>query len=118
LTLFQNGAFNFTGHFHVSGTPSYNDSLVWGIVSKSGVLYTFSHSGHMAGTFEPGSRDDDWNPQGTNAALAGGWADLAGGVSWRWQAAVNMDLGALINSLKQAISTTIQVVNTVIAIVG
>ncbi len=117
LTLYQNGSYVFSGHFHDSGAPSYNDSLVWGVRTSSGVLFTFSHSGHMAGTFQSGSRDDDWNVQGTSAALAGAWPDLARGWRWRWEAGVNMDLGALVQSVKDAINAVDTVVQ-VIAIVA
>src|SRR6266849_3779151 len=32
---------------------------------------------HVHGTFEPGSRDDDWGNSGNNPALAAGWADFS-----------------------------------------
>jgi hypothetical protein len=117
LTLFQNGAYSFAGDFHDSGFPSYDDSFSWGVVSSSGILFTFSHSGHMAGTIEPGSRDDSWNNQGTNAAIAGAWADLVAGWSWRWEAGVNFDIGSIINDIK-AIISAVQTIAQVIAVVG
>ena len=114
LTLFQNGAYNFNGSFHDSGAPSYNLSFVWGVVSKSGVLHIFAHQGHMAGTFESGSRDTTWNKQDIDPSIAAGWADLAAGYHWQWTANVNLDLGAAINSIKAAISA----VSTIVSIVG
>ena len=118
ITLYQDGSYNFSGHFHDSGAPSYNDELGWAIVSSTGVAYTFEHSGHMAGTFESGSRDDDWNISDRNDAIAAGWADLCNGYTWRWQAGVNFDTGALMNSILNALKVTGTVVGTVVAIVA
>jgi hypothetical protein len=117
LTLYQSGAYNFTGSFHDSGFPSYNDSFVWGVVSSRGVLFTFSHSGHMAGTIEPGSRDDSWDNQGTSPVIASAWADLVAGWRWRWEAGVNLDLGSIINDIKAVIAAA-QTIAQVIAIVS
>lgn len=75
LTLFQSGNFNFNGHFHVSGAPSYNVGFAVGVRSSRGVLYTFLRSGHVAGTFEPGSRDFDWSVQEFRAVIAEGLAE-------------------------------------------
>ncbi len=114
ITLFQNGAMSSTGHFHDSGFPSYNDSLVWSFRSNaSQTLYVVPHSGHMAGTVESGSRDDNWNDQGPSPALAAGWDDLVSqGFSYRGDASVNLDIGSLINAVKQAWGA----VSTVIAL--
>ncbi len=113
LTLFSDGSYNFSGHFHVSGAPSYNTALVWGIKSGAGTIYTFAHQGRVHGTFEPGSRDDDWGNSGNNPALAAGWADLWANWSWRWEARVNMDLGPLLDDVKNAMG----VAGAIIAIV-
>jgi hypothetical protein len=114
LSLFPNGAFSFTGHFHVSGAPSYDTQLVWVVLSSGGTALTFSHKGRVHGTFEAGSRDDDWGDSGTNPALAAAWADISLGYSWRWSAGVNLDLGSM---LDQAVKTVGQVA-TVVAIVA
>ena len=61
LTLHRNGAFNFSGHFHVSGAISYNDSFAWAVrdFNTPATVYVFAHQGRLHGTFEAGSRDDD-----------------------------------------------------------
>ena len=33
------------------------------------MVYTFSHSGHVSGTFSSGSRDDDWGNNGFNQQI-------------------------------------------------
>jgi hypothetical protein len=86
LSLFPNGAFSFTGHFHDSGAPSYDTSLVWVLKSAAGSAFAFKHGGRVHGTFESGSRNDDWGDSGTNAALAATWADISAGYTWAWQA--------------------------------
>jgi hypothetical protein len=109
LTVYADGSYHFAGSFHDSGAPSYNDTLVYGVVSTSGVLYTFTHAGHMAGTFESGSRDDIWDVSGTNPALAAGWADLEGGRSY-WSADVKWDANSLIQDIEGAAGTVLAVV--------
>lgn len=116
LTIFSNGAYNFSGHFHVSGAPSYNTAIVWAVKSKDGkdsTVYLFTHSGRVHGTFESGSRDDDWNISGTNPAIAAGWTALTEQWSYRSRAQVNLAIGPLIDQVKNLIGTA----GTVIAIV-
>lgn len=112
LTLFSNGAYNFSGHFHDSGATSYDTALVFAVKSWSGTVYTFAHKGRVHGTFEAGSRDDDWGDNGTHPALAQGWGDLWAG--WRWSARTNLDLGPIISDIIRAIGAT----GSVIAIVS
>jgi hypothetical protein len=114
LTLHRNGAYNFSGHFHVSGAPSYNTGLAFAVRSGNGTVYTFAHRGRVHGTFEAGSRDDDWGDSGVNPALAAGWVDLSNWWSYHWNAAVNIDIGSLIGSAVQAVGWAA----TVIAIVA
>jgi hypothetical protein len=112
LTLYSNGSYNFTGHFHGSGATSYDTALVWAVKSWPGTVYTFAHKGRVHGTFEAGSRDDDWGDSGTSSALAQGWGDLW--ASWRWSARVNLDIAPIISDIIQAIGAT----GSVIAIVS
>jgi hypothetical protein len=104
LTIYADGSYNFVGHFHDSGFFSYDDSLVFGIRGASGVLYTFTHTGHVAGTVEFwNSRDDNWDVSGKNPALAAAWVDLVAGGQWRWEAGANLSLGSLLDDLKTAL---------------
>jgi uncharacterized protein with LGFP repeats len=113
LTVYADGSYNFTGHFHNSSDfASYNDSLVIGLVSPSGVLYTFVHHGSVPLHFINGG-DDTWDDSGTNPALAAGWADLEG-CQFHWEADTSLDWGALINEIK----TVAGIVATVVSIVS
>jgi len=105
LRLFPDGSYSFSGHFHDSGFPSYNDALVWIVRSSGGSAFLFKHTGRLPGTMERGSRDDDWNEVGNNAVVAEGWDDLSAGYNWHWDAGVNMDVGQLIESAKSAVGT-------------
>jgi hypothetical protein len=113
LSLFPNGAFSFSGHFHVSGAPSYDVSLVWLLKSSTGTVFRLARGGRLHGFFEAGSRDFDWGDTGTNPALAGAWSDISAGYSWRWDSAVNIDLGALADEAIKRIGQ----VATVIALI-
>ena len=112
LILYANGSYDFSGHFHDSGILSRNDSLVFGVRSPSGVLYTFSHSGHMAGEIESGSSDDNWDVSGSNPKLAAGWADLQG-ATYTWQASESTDLNSLINQIEQGAGLVLSIVSIV-----
>ena len=114
LTVYADGAYHFVGHFHDSGALSYKDSLVFGLVSTSGVLYTFTHTGSVAGWTEFWkSKDDNWDVSGTNPAIAAGWADLEG-AQYHWKADVSWDVSSLIQDIKDVAG----VVEAVISIVG
>lgn len=113
LTLFSNGTFNFSGHFHVSGAPSYNTGIVWLVKDGNGTAYQFTHSGRVHGTFESGSRDDNWNTSGTNPAITAGWNNLASNWSSRWEAKVNINLSSIVDDVKSGIGF----VSSIVAVV-
>jgi hypothetical protein len=115
LTLFQSGQFNLNGHFHVSGAPSYNVSFAVGVRSRLGVLYTFLQSGHVAGTFEPGSRDWNFSVQDFRAVLRDDWANVSVNSTWWWNARVNIDPFALLGTIK-TLAQTVGAVASVVAL--
>ncbi|MDB9390832.1 hypothetical protein [Microcystis aeruginosa] len=117
LSLFPNGAFSFTGHYHVSGAISYDTLFTLAIKSQSSnpTVLTFTHKGRCHGTFESGSRDDDWGDSGTNQAVAAVWNEFSQfGYTWQWNAAVNADIGQLLRTTVEALGAA----NTVISVVG
>jgi hypothetical protein len=114
ISLYPNGAFNFSGHLHVSGAPSYNVGVTWGVTASDGQpTFSLPVTGRVHGTFEPGSRDFDWNKSGTNPALAAAWPELSAGYRWRWNAGANIDFLAMGQTIMQAIGA----VGAVIALV-
>ena len=110
LTMFRNGAVNFTGHFHVSGAPSYDITCTFAVRASDGTVYTFTKTGRVHGTFEAGSRDFDWGDNPTNTAVGAGWGNLAAGWSWQARAGANVDVGALIGSAVQAVGQVASVI--------
>jgi hypothetical protein len=114
LTVYADGGYHFTGHFHDSGFLPYRDNLAIGLLGTSGYLYTFVHSGYMAGTLGGGSRDDNWDVTGNDPRLAANWADLEG-CSWCWKANVNADFGPLVNQLEQVAGVVLGVVSIIVA---
>jgi hypothetical protein len=117
VRLHDNGNFEYIGHFHVSGAPSYNANLVWVIVDSQGTAITFAKKVHLAGTFESGSRDGDWNDAGNNPLIAQHWAALHAGWHARWNAGVNWDLSGTVDQALDALKVAGTVVATVAAIV-
>jgi len=114
LTLFRNGAVNFSGHFHVSGAPSYDTTAVFAVRGGDGIVFTFSHTGRVHGTFEAGSRDDNWgDTRPANDSIAASWPSLADSLTWRANAAVNVDLGVFLDATVK----TVGAVAAVIAII-
>ena len=113
VKMWPDGNYQFIGHFHDSGAPSYNVAILFAVTGHNGYVLTFSHTGHMAGTFESGSRDNDWNNTGRNDYIRTHWAEFAR-AGWKGNAHTGLDVGSLWNSLKSAIGT----VKEVVAIVG
>ncbi len=118
LTLHSDGTYNFSGHFHVSGAPSYNVQFTWVIVDAAGRAYSFATSGHLAGTFESGSRDFNWTNTDRNNNISANWADLVNRYTWRWQANVNWNVQAAVDSLVSALKAAGTVISVVISIVS
>jgi hypothetical protein len=113
LLVYPNGAYNFRGHFHVSGAPSYNIQIACVVKFSSGALFEWSESGRVHGTFEAGSRDWNWNDSGTNPAFAQEWSHPQN-YSWRCNAGADWSISSMLNSLKAAVGY----VTTVVAVVG
>lgn len=118
LTLHSDGTCQFSGHFHVSGAPSYNVEFVWVIVDSGGNAYTFTASGKLHGTFESGSRDFNWNKTQVSPAVKQNWPKLAAGYHWQWSAHVNWDVQAAVNSVVSGIKAAGQVVGAVVSVIA
>jgi hypothetical protein len=113
LTLHRDGRYAFNGHLHDTGAPRFNGALGCAVKAADGKALTLAAQGHMAGTFEAGSRDGNWSYSGSADAMAETWGALVRGWRYQWQAAVNVDLGGLINDLE----TGLQIAGQVIPIV-
>jgi hypothetical protein len=115
LTLRQDGSYTFSGHFHDSGADEFNVGLVAAVKDLQNRAYTFQTSGHVAGTFEPGSRDFDWNISDRNDTIARNWSDLAIGAKFAREAQASPDFVNLTNSVIGALGLVVGVVAIVIA---
>jgi hypothetical protein len=115
LTIHSDGTYKFSGHFHDSGGTEYNVALAWAVKDSNNMAYTFQHSGHVSGTFESGSRDDDWNADGQNDALRDNWPAIVAASTASAQAGANIDLTNLVNSLIGTIGTVLGIVAIIIA---
>lgn len=113
VKMWPDGNFQFAGHLHDSGAPSYNDTVLFAVTGRNGYVLAFSHRGHMAGTFEPGSRDDDWNNSGHNQYIATHWNEFVG-AGWTARANTSFDVAALWGSIKSAIGY----IKDVVVVVG
>lgn len=115
LTIRQDGTYVFSGHFHDSGATEYNMSLVCAVKDAQNRVYTFEHQGHVSGTFESGSRDDNWNSTGQNDEITQNWASIVVGNFATYQANANGDLTGLLNSILGAVGVVLGVVSIVAA---
>jgi len=115
LTIRKDGTYAFSGYFHDSGATEYNMALVWAVKDSQNNVYTFEHKGHVSGTFESGSRDDDWETDGQNDAIAQNWASIVASDYAAGQANASGDLTALINSIIGTIGTVLGIIAIVIA---
>jgi uncharacterized membrane protein len=115
LTIRKDGSYSFTGHFHDSGGTEYNMALAWVVADSENRGYSFEHQGHVAGTFESGSRDDNWQVDGQNDAIAENWASIVARDQASGEANANGDLTALINSLIGTLGTVLGIIAIVAA---
>jgi hypothetical protein len=99
LTIRSDGTYSFSGHFHDSGATEYNMQLAWAVKDSINKVFTFEHQGHVSGTFEAGSRDDDWDNEGQNDAIRDNWANIVAGWSAQANAQANGNLINLLNSI-------------------
>ncbi|MEU7061720.1 hypothetical protein [Streptomyces sp. NPDC046197] len=114
LTVFPTGSYNYSGHMHDSGAPSYNLAGVCVVRFKNGTAFVFQTAGRMHGTFESGSRDYNWNTSGSRRAIADAWRASRGSWKASCNSKVNADLHGMVNSAMQAVGYA----STVIGIVA
>jgi hypothetical protein len=113
LTIRKDGTYTCSGHFHDSGGTEYNMALVWALTYAENVI-TFQHSGHVSGTFESGSRDDNWNTDGQNDAIAQNWADIVARNYAPAQANATGDLTGLVNTIIGTLGTVLGIIALVV----
>jgi hypothetical protein len=116
LSLWPDGAYQFSGDLRDSGAFSYDDSVVWVVASCTGTAFVFAHQGRLHGTFEKGPRDDDWSDSDTHQAIADAWGDLSN--CWQYQCtfAVNADIGELVDAATAALAVAGKVITVVGAV--
>jgi hypothetical protein len=113
LTMRQDGTYTFSGHFHDSGGAAYSTALAWVVKDLAGHAYAFKHAGRIAGTFESGSRDDNWNVNASSGEVSDNWANISGGPVGHAEASVSIDVNSLLNSVKQVVGVAGQVISIV-----
>ena len=113
LVLRSNGSYTFSGHFHDSGATEHNVGIVWGVKDLASRVYTFHQSGHVSGTFEPGSREFDFNVDSQNSAIAQNWPFLALAARSTLQASATLDLVNLTNSVIGALGLATGVIGVI-----
>jgi hypothetical protein len=86
LALTRHGDISFSGHFHDSGADSYDTTLVVVLMTPDGLAYSVTHQGRTHGTFEPGSRNDDWAVNTQSNLVAANWDNQFALAGWRWSA--------------------------------
>jgi hypothetical protein len=98
ITVNSDGTYHYQGHMHDSGFTSYDFTDVWALkpLTGGGPAAGFGASGHMAGTAEPGSRDFDWNQNGTDLAVISAFRT---GFTPSGKAAASLDIGGILSAL-------------------
>ena len=121
IKLYQSGNYEFYGHFHDSGAPSYDAGIAWLIVGDDGHGISFERKVHLNGTFESGSRDGNWMETGNNPDIAAHWGNISaypGQYHARYQAVVNWDWGIAVKQVQDAMKAAGTVISSVTAIVA
>jgi uncharacterized protein with LGFP repeats len=102
ITVFQNGQVQFEGQLHDSGALAYDISVVCILVDADNQGYSLTTVGHIAGTFESGSRDYLWNTSANNGLIQQNWRAIVASNSVAQNASESMDLGALMSNVANA----------------
>jgi hypothetical protein len=111
VTFNQDGTGAFSGQFHDSGALSYDVGVAVAIRDAMGRGYAFTAYPHVAGTFDPGSRDTSWNWPFTNSKVASNWTDLCFGcIEARFQAQEGVDGASLLPNILIGVGQVIDVV--------
>lgn len=116
LTIREDGSYSFSGHFHDSGASSHNVAAAWGVRDSQSIVYGFAHGGHVAGTFEPGSRNHDWGIDQRDDRIASNWAYIGAGASGHGDARADLDLssvGSMIDTIVKVFGVASQVIKVV-----
>ena len=113
LKIWEDGNYQFTGHFHDSGATSYDTGVMFAVKGHNGYVLTFSNTGRVHGTFESGSRDHDWNVTGKNQYIVDHAREFMG-AAWRSKANTSLNLGGLWSSIKTGLGE----IAGIIAVVG
>ncbi|MGP4092804.1 hypothetical protein, partial [Streptomyces sp. KR55] len=98
LTMSKSGNCRFTGHLHDSGALEFNLQVAVAVKDSEGMVYTLQRQGHVSGTFQPGSRDDDWDVSVQNDQVAQRWSRLADGSTAHLRVDADGDLVNLTNA--------------------
>ena len=119
VTLRSNGDCVFQVHMHDSGFPSYKYSVACGVKDAGNEVYTFTAQGHLCGTLDGDSRDDDFGPHTTNNAdVAQEWRALVASAQQWTHTHVDWDIGALITEIVALIVKFYPVVVKVVTVVA
>ncbi|HEX4815227.1 MAG TPA: hypothetical protein VFV66_20990 [Nonomuraea sp.] len=112
LTLSSAGTYAWSGHLRDSGAPSFNHSSVCIVRFSSGTAFVFKSSGRMHGTFESGSRNHDWNKQGSYQALAQAWR-ASETYRYSCQDSVTLSVTGLVDTVFKTVGTAAKVISIV-----
>jgi hypothetical protein len=115
IVLYSNGTVEFNGRFHDSGFFSYKYGVAVVLVDADRQAYSVGHQGHINGTVDGGSRNDDWDNTTSNEAVSQDWRAIVADMSWRGDANVDVD-GALLNDVVGLVKTVGPIVGTIIAL--
>ena len=121
LTLYRDGAFSFSGHFHDSGIPSYDMQMCWIVVDHTGHAITFAKGGHVEGAIEDPfgpERDANWDQSGVNPIVAACFDQILQGHTFHWRASADWSLTSLVSSVVEAAQARGVIINRVTTVVG
>jgi len=98
LGLNADGTGSFRGHVHDSGPIAYDyvvTTVLLDVKDQSGNTLVFAHEGTVHGTFDIGSRDDDWQDDSFDCLIAEKWDLIKTSRTWSTIHTSNNVLGVL-----------------------
>ena len=113
----KNGDFTFSSHVHNAGAGPIHYTIRGVLVTATGIVFTFEHSGHCEGTsnrvdhpFSALRRDDSWAPpSGHNPMITREFDGIAQGAVFKGNlSAADKLAGSVVGALKELVSDALQ----------
>lgn len=116
LSLNGTGEYQFTGHFHDTGSYDLESGIAWIVRASDGSAFVFTAKGLTDGRFGTASHDYDWSVSGVSPQIQAAWTAFRQGYRWQWRASTSsgvLDMHGMLGTLTADVGGVTSVVGVV-----